>query len=269
MQFKIWLESETPTMTLYRGDVAKVGTHSVTRGDTGALFGQGVYLTNNRRIAGDYTTKGMSDDIVFSFGPGFTKEKAIERYIWRIAQNIDADGKPTFFPLSMPALSDNPERIKRLELARQEWDEMSKDLEIRFNVDKSGVIRKKQGKQKVSEYEVPLDMVENALNAEEEIDDDAYYAICFALKTADYSCNNLPNLQEDEDGYKPTFRAVYKEVWELMANPKAQVAFRRKMKELGYTGIEYAGGVSMGGGIKHRAFVFWDEQRLKKARKAK
>lgn len=269
MQFKLWLESETPTVTLYRGDIAEVGNHSVTRGDTGALFGQGIYLTNNRRIAGDYTTKGSSDDIVMSFGPGFTREKVIDRYIWRIAQYIDVDGKSTFFPLSIPALSDDPERIKRLELARQEWEKQSKDLEIRFNVDRSAVIRKKKGKQKISVYEVPLDMVKNTYNAENEIDEYVYDALCVALRATNHSCNNLPNLKEDEFGFKPTFRNVYKEVWVLMANPKAQVAFRKKMKELGYTGIEYSGGVSMGGGIKHRAFVFWDEQRLKKARKAK
>jgi hypothetical protein len=38
------------------------------------------------------------------------------------------------------------------------------------------------------------------------------------------------------------------------------------MKRLGYTGIEYAGGITMRGGIRHRAFVFWDEQGLQKYR---
>lgn len=52
--------NEFDTVTLYRGDASKVAAFSTehTRNSIGLLFGMGIYLTNNPRIALDYTVKG-------------------------------------------------------------------------------------------------------------------------------------------------------------------------------------------------------------------
>ena len=268
--FKLWFETEEPTMTLYRGDPADYGTHSLDKASTESLFGQGIYLTNNKRIAGDYTTKGSSDDIVFRFsGTNPSKSKVIDYYIYRLAQYIDENGKDLFFAEALPGFTDNPIRIKRLEFAKQKWEEMSKTHEVRINIDGTAVIRKKQGKQTITTYEVPLSIINKMLNAEKEIDDDIIYALCAAMRAAaDYNCRELEQMaKENEDGFKPTFREIYRQLpAPYVINSKFQKTMRKYLKIQGYTGIEYAGGVTLGGGVKHRAFVIWDEQGLKKMR---
>lgn len=268
--FKLWFETEEPTMTLYRGDPADYGTHSLDKASTESLFGQGIYLTNNKRIAGDYTTKGSSDDIVFRFsGTNPSKSKVIDYYIYRLAQYIDENGKDLFFAEALPGFTDNPIRIKRLEFAKQKWEEMSKTHEVRINIDGTAVIRKKQGKQTITTYEVPLSIINKMLNAEKEIDDDIIYALCAAMRAAaDYNCRELKQMaKENEDGFKPTFREIYRQLpAPYVINSKFQRTLRKQLKIQGYTGIEYAGGVTLGGGVKHRAFVIWDEQGLKKMR---
>lgn len=54
------VESKSRTRTLYRGDAAKIEEFSTehTRNSFGLLFGLGIYLTDNPRIALDYTVKG-------------------------------------------------------------------------------------------------------------------------------------------------------------------------------------------------------------------
>lgn len=265
--FKAFFES---TVILYRGDPEKYKTHSLSKGDINALFGQGIYLTSNKRIAGDYTVKGDQDTLFR--GSGYkTKQKIIDAYIRTKALNFDENGKETYYQTALPSLATDPVRIKRLEYSRQHWEQIKKDYEVRINVDGTSVIRKKDSGH-VSTYEIPVELTKSVYDTDEEVEDNVLNALCVAMRSINAPCNEIYQLaKEDEDGFKPSFRTIWREMvdggWGVINDQKFQTAFRREMKALGYKGLIYSGGVTMGGGIQHRAYVFWDEQGLAKYRK--
>lgn len=272
MNFKEFANS---SIVLYRGDPAKYGIHSLSKGDTGALFGQGIYLTNNRRIAGDYTVKG-DQDVIFRCSGCKTKQRVIDSFIRVQATFFDDNGNRTYYQTNLPAFVDDPLRIKRLDFAKRHWDSIKKDYEIRINVDGNSVIRKKSSGH-VSIYEIPIDLINSTYNVEEEIHDDVLTALCRAARATGDNCNEIYELaQVDEDGFKPSFRTLWTELvggsWgrlpsQSAENQEFQASFRQEMKRLGYKGLFYHGGATMGGGIRHKAYVFWDEQGLRKYRK--
>jgi len=273
--FKTYFEANQ-TITLYRGDPSRYKTHSLSKGDTDALFGQGIYLTNNRRIAGDYTVKG-NQDVIFRCSGCKTKQSVIDAFTRSQATFFDENGKSTYYQIALPPFVDDPIRLKRLEYARKYWDGIKKDYEIRINIDGNSVIRKKDSGH-ISIYKLPIDLVNNTYNTEEEIDDDVLTALCRASRTTGNNCNEIYELvKEDEYGFKLSFRKVWTELvggsWGRLPNQSAnsqefQTAFRQEMKRLGYKGLSYYGGLTMGGGVKHQAYVFWDEQGLTKYRSA-
>ena len=63
---KIFEVSE-PTIKLFRGDSSKIIDFDVDRTDDRALFGLGIYLTDNHTIATDYTLKS-SEHVIFGNG---------------------------------------------------------------------------------------------------------------------------------------------------------------------------------------------------------
>ncbi len=262
------LENNSDFLTLYRGDSSEIGTHSLDKGDVNALFGQGIYLTSNKKIAGDYKLKGSSD-IIFR-GNGFrTKNDVINKYIEGKARFIDKDGKESFYEIPMPYMSDDPERLKRYEFAKQKWDEIKKECEVRINVDgTSAIFKKKAGK--ISIYRVPMEIINRTYDVEEEIDQVAIDSLCDSLRKTEGNCTVLRDIiYKNEDGFLPTFRHVWLELRrrDFFSDSRSQIEFRKAMKSNGgYKGLEYAGGVTMGGGIKHMAFVLWDEQGLAKFR---
>lgn len=261
-------DSENNFLTLYRGDSSDIGTHSLDKGDVDALFGQGIYLTSNKRIAGDYKLKG-SQDVIFRSNGFKTKEKVIEQYISRLSRHIDKDGKPSIYEISLPSFIDDPERLKRLEFAKQKWDEIKDQYDVRINVDGSSAIVKKQSGN-ISVYRIPLDIINRTYDVEDEIEDTAIDSLCSAIRVTDGNCRILKDIVgKDEDGFLPTFRNVWNELrrMDYLSDKESQITFRKAMRSNGgYKGLEYAGGVTMGGGIHHRAFVLWDEQGLIKYR---
>lgn len=83
------IESRENTRTLYRGDASKIDTFSSekSRNSIGLLFGIGIYLTDNPRVALDYTIKGgwRHDGSGTVMTPEEeTEEQAVRRYIFHI-----------------------------------------------------------------------------------------------------------------------------------------------------------------------------------------
>ena len=173
------LNNNKESIKLYRGDSKEHNTHSLSKGDTSALFGQGIYLSSNPKIANDYKAKG-NNDIIFR-GNGFkTKEKVIDRYIWNLARNIDENGKESFYEISMPPYSDDPERLKRLEFAKQKWDKIKDQYIVRINVDGTSTISKKESGH-LSIYEIPQNIINKTYDVEPEIEKNAIDALSNTL----------------------------------------------------------------------------------------
>lgn len=277
MNFRQWIEAVRPQegeemVTLYRGDAGPIKSFSLGKADPKALFGLGIYFTDSPRLGGDYTAKGQ--DVIFRYGGNWgkkraTKQQAIEAYVWRLAQYVDENGNKLQWGASLPAFSDDPIRIKRMKQAEKQWNQMKNDVEIRSQTDGSIVIRKKSHPGTRTAIQIPKRALQQTLDAEQEISKEAATALADVLRrlgdegTARDTWNYATTA--DEDGFLPTWRQIYTSITadSPIVSPEGQLMLRRKLKELGYTGIRYAGGVTMGG-RKHNAYVFWDEQGINK-----
>lgn len=157
----------------------------------------------------------------------------------------------------------------KLPAAKSLWDATKKALDIRKLADGSVVFRKKDDTGVRTEISVPESWVKHALDAEAEITPEVAGALAGTLAwlgdVATAADVRAAAKHKDEDGFKPSFRQIYTSITSgspLMTDA-GQKAWRTALKELGYKGIKYAGGVTMGGPA-HTAYVFWDEQGLRK-----
>lgn len=274
--------ADGPAKVLHRGDAGDVHP-SLDKADPRALFGPGIYLTDNRRIAGDYTTKGAHDAVLFRYGgsPGKTrKADVISRFIHRtLVARTEWDhmrylspGKNALESPLEPGTFVHKDTAKAHADAKAAWDAMADSVEVRVNADGSAVIRKKSAPGRVASYRVPESWLSKTIDAEAEIDDDVLDALHDTLRAHGdrQTARDMYAFAtaEDADGNRPTFRAVYTAIsgGPLRDSDDAIVDLRRAFKALGYKGIRYAGGTTMGGGGRHNAYVFWDEQGLKKRR---
>lgn len=254
---------------LYRGDAEAIEQFDITKTDPRALFGQGIYLTTSKRIAGDYKAKGAGGDngVLFRVGggPKTTKAQAIETYIRQRAQTIDENGNELGISerKELPAMTDNPERVARLAHAKRIVEAELKTIEVRKLADNTIIFRRKEKAGAGSVLNVPEDVIAKMLNAEEEIDLGVATALADALDAVGdrATARDLYRFAttKDDAGFRPTYRDVYTGITadSDLITPEGQTELRERLQSLGYTGIRYAGGVTMGG-AKHEAFVLWD-----------
>jgi len=287
-------DEDGETETLYRGDGQNVGTHALAKSDVSALFGAGIYLTNNRRVAGDYTVKGATTLFRYDAGKRGTKQDAINAYIRSLATTLDANGNDlpfggtrlhgfTYTGDSAPSAAFKAkadEDAARIKHATARWEAMKNTVEVRKSIDGLIVIRDKAARGAVSTYQIPKAWLKQTLDAEAEITEPVAAVVYDTIKAVNegYRTQQADDVYrfattKNEDGYYPSFRAVYRRASAMIGvmgyqfNEEAgQLALRKGLKALGYKGIRYAGGVTLGGGTKHEAYVFWDEQGLKKRR---
>lgn len=293
-------EITTPGIVrLYRGDSTEIKRFTTEKGDPMALFGQGIYLTDSKRVANDYMAKGSTGgDIIYRFGGG-TKQDAIQRWIegkakWLHLDGTEETGIHTWSGGGLPFsngtkwgnLSNeiaHQEYKQRIELATELWKKLEPTVEVRKQLDGDIIIRKKQHKGSIAIFEIPADFVSKCLDAEEEIPTEVVDLLNDLLhKTGDMSTardmnqfikqHEYEGIQTDDDeilggdGYRPTFRQVWTAITADSSIHDDPVGIRRGLKDLGYTGIRYLGGISMGGGYKHNAYVFWDEKFINRYR---
>lgn len=168
-----------PTQALYRGDAQQVAP-SLDYASPGALFGAGIYLTDNKRVAGDYTVKG-SNDVVFRYGGlagRVSKQAVVDAYIRQQAQYFDKDGKPQEYPQSLSgfgpgfppgthAYRQHAQDQVRLQAAKQAYAKQAASLVVRVNADGTAVLVKK-GAGQVSAFDVPKSWIQRTLDAEQE-----------------------------------------------------------------------------------------------------
>lgn len=277
------------TVALHRGDNADVEP-SLSHADPHALFGAGIYLTDSKRIAGDYTVKGAHDGVHFRYAGkagSVSKDEVIKTYIRRVLyehpesfrNRIASYGYAA--PGTVPSLLSGPGTYVPQEVAQAEraavakWEEQAKTLDVRINADGTATIQQKAAKGRVATYSVPKSWLRKTIDAEAEIDEDVVDAIVDTLRAHGDrgTARDVAAFarQQDDGGFRPSFRDVFTSIsgGPLRDDEGASVDLRRALKALGYKGIHYAGGATMGGGGNHNAYVFWDEQGLRKRRQRK
>jgi len=287
-------------VTLFRGDSQGIKTFSLSKADPMALFGQGIYLTDNKRVANDYMAKGAQTggDIIYKFAGGSktTKQEAIDHWIYEKAKWMNLDGTletgiHTWGRNGLEFsngtkwgnLTNNvaqEEYAKRIELATELWKKLAPTVEVRKQLDGDIVIRKKKHSGQVAVFELPEAIVNNCLNADEEIPEkvvdllndilvrvgDRGTARAMMDFIKQYERQGIEDDPDSGSGFLPSFRRVWTSITADSPLHDNQTGIRRGLKDLGYTGIKYLGGISMGGGYKHSAYVFWDENQINKFR---
>lgn len=270
-------------ITLYRGDASEIEKFETAKGDLFALFGRGIYLTNSKRVAGDYKTKGPAEqgDVIFRTS-GKTRQDVIDRYVRQRARYIDADGHDHYgsFMASEVPFSDGggfgvvtndlrkAELEKRMAFAREVVAKLLQTYEVRIKLDGTAVIQKKAAVAgaKLSVFHVPLAYANKTLHADHEVTSDVLSTLNARLQRAgDHETASdmiaFCRSYQREEGGLPTFRQIFTSITAdspLLHNEAEQAALQNDLMASGFHGIEYSGGVSMGGGHSHRAFVFWD-----------
>jgi hypothetical protein len=270
---------------LYRGTPVKHKVQSLAKADPYALFGPGIYLTSSKRIAGDYTTKGAHSDqgVIFRYQGRrgvVSKQEVIDTFIRQTARYMDDEGRPSWEqPMGHLGreyekfhFSDDPGTRQRKTQAAALWKKMEKDHEVRIGADGVAVIRKKQNPADVAVYDVPQAWIAATIDAEAETDERVALAMHDALKAYYVNPRDAGEVydfamgKDNDTGDRPAFRQVYAR-WRHELGDKHAI-FRRELKDRGVKvkGVRYQGGVTMGGGGRHEAFAFWDEQGLAKLR---
>lgn len=276
------------TVTLFRGDSTTIDQFDISKTDMYALFGRGIYLTDNKRIAGDYKSKGSGGDVLFRMRGAKSKKEVIQRYAERLARTIDADGNDhssdaRYWGGNAVPYSDGGdysvitndlrqnERAQRLQHALTHIKALMKTYEVRVKLDGEAVIQKKQGAANIAAFAVPAQMVASTIHADAEIDSDVLSVITYHLKhagdrTTAEDIEQFVREEERENGQTPSFRTVFTGITRESPVHDNQEEIISDLIEMGYTGIHYLGGLSMGGGIKHNAYVFWDANAINACR---
>lgn len=265
---------------LYRGDAKQIGQFSVGMTNMFGLFGQGIYLTDNVRVARDYTAKGSNQVMFRMSGRGLTKAEAIKHFIRsRLVPYTGPDGNPlpsfernNIYMFGHDGLPSKPEERKIWVAAHKRWEKMAPQVEIRKQLDGDIIFRKKTADKPVSEFLVPKRVIEKMLDADDDIPDDVLGVMSRILtKYSDRATASEMEAfvrQNEREEQRPTFR----QVWTALTGDsglhdvRSQEEFRDAMRDLGYPGITYLGGITMGGGYKHHAYVFFDSSTVNKYR---
>ncbi len=264
---------------LFRGDSSKIDAFDTAKTNDTSLFGRGIYLTNNVRIANDYKTKGGTPDVVMTFSGVKTKDDVKERYVYRAAGRMDALGNEDTWGQHVPFTSgrewgnnnaaEPEEYAQRMAHAERKWNTLMQTHEVRFKVGGEATIQKKQ---KLSTtgfavFDIPDAYVRKVINAEQPIHPRVLTVITDTLRRADDrpTARDIEAFVKHNEWGTPTFREIYTNIDSespLRYDEAVIARFIEDLQALGVHGIEYAGGVTMGGGVKHRAFVFWDSEQV-------
>jgi hypothetical protein len=282
------LRESSENVRLYRGDSTKIDNFDAKQTSLYGLFGHGIYLTDNKRVANDYKSKGSDGEVLFRMEGAKNKQEIVRRWVERRAAKIDENGidhssEIAFWSSNVP-YSDGgdwsvvtndlrrTEREKRVAYAQALWVKMSRKYEVRKKLDGTFVIQKKTIGA-LAEFDVPQEVVRHCLDAEAEINHHVMDSIEHALsKHGDMqTARDIKSFirQQEREGEQVSFREVFTNIGvdsPLRGDRAVLDYFISELQEQGYTGISYLGGITMGGGYKHRAYVFWDSDEINRYR---
>jgi hypothetical protein len=276
------------TIRLFRGDSTEIKSFETGQTNLYSLFGHGIYLTDNKRVANDYRSKGDAGQVLFRMAGVKSKKDLLARWCERTAAKMDLDGVDHSGEIaywqSNVRYSDGGdwsvvtndlrklERQQRINLAAEKWKKLSRTYEVRMKLDDTGVIQKKQIGA-LAAFDVPEAMVARVIDAEAKIDDRVLDDLLWVLKRHkdDETARDIARYIESQswESEDVSFREVFTSIGvdsPLRGDREVLDEYIESLQDMGYTGISYLGGISMGGGFKHRAYVFWDSAKINACR---
>lgn len=290
------------TIKLYRGDSTPIEHFDMRKTDKNALFGQGIYLTDNPEIADSYKSKGDGSQIYNSTvnwknDTPSTSQDAVREYgDWKYRELYGEVGKPEpNLPMKINGAAWNA-FYKRYDAW---YDSIRKTPEYhaivdpiiqnpnQFLITKTGSSSGKQednwsivdlskNKGVVVAFNVPVDWVNNCYDCEKEMSDELKK---FLVQLSGVGSRPAKNLKERTRLSNSNFSDYIGTVslgwfcynnqyslWDWSAT--TWKAFREYFIGKGISGLKYQGGnyVNNGLGNEHNAYVFWNIPALNKMR---
>ena len=317
--------------TLYRGDATRIDQFDSSKTGFLALFGAGIYLTDNATVAADYTLKSSDHvllrgettrDVIMTYLATIVRDKFAWKQFredlltkWRKALYAD----PAYIAATgRPYDSDKVREVSKryeVEMNKERIDTLSKFLkkakaifkkqapELRLIQDTTGewALVKKDRDAYVSRFEIPEAYLAKTFNADQPMPDKVLVTIKqlwldgrpesqhFDMRDADGNFMTFDGWLQayrtdgvmyawasKDDGVDPIIKGRGNPTFDVIRNgthfggswfhdSRNLAKFVAAMEQIGYVGLEYDGGVRVGshlrggGGIRHRAFVFWND----------
>lgn len=270
---------------LYRGDSSSVQQFVFDKSEAEGLFGKGLYLTNNPKVARDYSNKGEGRLIQSRDGNAKSVPGALVAHVRRRIELWEGDNRDKLRELASKYGSKSYDKIAALKDAQ--WTVIEQEL---LQKAKTGLYALKTTQNEitlstkrgiVSVFDIPDAYLNQTVNADRPMPDNVLKLILDLLDDAArpvmqeyvgrYKREAVPYAWQDRlvggHGANPTMDEFIHgtHIGQALTHAKGWPpveaafwgAFRTAMQPLGYVGIEYRGG-DRTAGVPHRAFVFWD-----------
>lgn len=254
-------------LTLYRGDYTKIKEFNYKKTHKWSYLGQGIYLTDERRVAESYRDKGGAETstVILFKGPCVNRsvalEKALDSYVF--GRYIEVNGKrPSDWSIG------SKERAKIISKFSSEFNKLidegkikadylpgarlngSRDIEVLYKKDSIGYL---------TVFEFPKDIVlANTLHVNNGCHDESLWGMIYD--------NNirLGTVYDSRENYIKNNKgqalvSMYGSSRNGISNETAD-KLRRLLTPYGILGFRYDGGVLVGGYGKHQAYCLWDEE---------
>jgi len=283
------------TLTLYRGDSVKIKQFEFNKTNKWCLLGQGIYLTNSLKVAQTYRTKDAGKSYMHQlfYGECDNRNEAYEKGFGGFCKVLweKEHGWCTRYPTGTDQQKFE-EKHRNKYRALIEAGEITADYTTRPVLD-SGFSYYRNASQRIAKVKEEKKKHKAYIKVVWEEDPNIGYITKFEfeenkfepfLLNVDVACNDefFWSLMYDggvrigkqggnmEEYIRANFgRKIFDCVAEGFVDPRGkhhshkQDAWRKIgniLRPYGTIGMEYNGGVRLGGGHTHRAFCIWDEE---------
>lgn len=253
-------------LTLYRGDYDKIKEFSCRKTRTWSYLGQGIYLTDERRVAESYRDKGgaESSEVVLYKGPVANRcialEKALDSYAF--GRHIDTTGKrPVNWNIG------SKERDKIINKFSSEFSVLVDEGKIKadylhgFHINGSRdiqVIYKKEGIGYLTIFEFPRNIIlANTIHVNNGCYDESLWGMIYDNNIS------LGTIYDTRDNFIRNNKGqplvpMYGPSRNGISNVTAD-RLKKLLTPYGIIGLAYNGGIIVGGLGRHQAYCLWDE----------
>lgn len=236
---------KSDTVTLYRGDTKKVEKFLLQKTKSDGLFGTGIYLTDSKEIAFQYSARRENGLIFSGIVPHGEKKPSVKFDAVKLfAQAVGKDVQKT-----IDNILNNEKRYEVKKVGSSYWE----DYWI--------IVDRKLYNGYVSKFEIPRSVIDNCYDAESPMSSD--------IKSFILSLRSEKDKKDTQEKYflgafqrsKSLAEFMYEYFKPYVATSKGTwKKFREWFIQQGYTGISFQGDNYLNHGISdnHRVYLFWN-----------
>ena len=253
-------------LELYRGDSSKIKEFDFDKTNKHCLFGQGIYLTNNKKIAESYREKGnyVNEDnntLAFIRGSATPVKKevilkqAFEKFIeihWNEKFNYPIKKNSDVYKRLVSDLHDKWYFALQDQIVKVEQNSHYTFIKGNERTYSAKVIWIRNIIGYITTFHFDEQYVSNnVINIDSSQHDESFLGLVYD--------NNI-DIFTSYNTRESFIRNNRSSVINCNIHTKNWIKLRHLLEPYGIIGLEYHGGRRLGGGYHHRAFVLWDDE---------